>query len=70
MARQSTKQENEIVYVLHTYPFKETSLIVEIFSKVHGRISIVAKGARRPRSLGSRNVAVLSVITSHLVGPR
>ena len=51
MARQSTKQENEIVYVLHTYPFKETSLIVEIFSKVHGRISIVAKGARRPRSL-------------------
>ena len=51
MARQSTKQENEIVYVLHTYPFNETSLIVEIFSKVHGRISIVAKGARRPRSL-------------------
>ncbi|MDB4138870.1 DNA repair protein RecO [Methylophilaceae bacterium] len=51
MARQSTKQENEVVYVLHTYPFKETSLIVEIFSKVHGRISIVAKGARRPRSL-------------------
>ena len=51
MVRQSTKQENEIVYVLHTYPFKETSLIIEIFSKVHGRISIVAKGARRPRSL-------------------
>ena len=51
MARQSTKQENEIVYVLHTYPFKETSLIIEIFSKVHGRISLVAKGARRPRSL-------------------
>ena len=51
MVRQSTKQENEIVYVLHTYPFKETSLIVEIFSKIHGRISIVAKGARRPRSL-------------------
>jgi len=51
MVRQSRKQENEIVYVLHTYPFKETSLIVEIFSKLHGRISIVAKGARRPRSL-------------------
>jgi DNA repair protein RecO (recombination protein O) len=51
MVRQSSKQENEIIYVLHTYPFKETSLIVEIFSKVHGRVSIVAKGARRPRSL-------------------
>jgi len=51
MVRQSTKQENETVYVLHTYPFKETSLIIEIFSKVHGRVSILAKGARRPRSL-------------------
>lgn len=38
------------VYVLHTYPFKETSLVVELFSKDFGRIAAVAKGARRPRS--------------------
>jgi DNA repair protein RecO (recombination protein O) len=38
------------VYVLHTYPFKETSLVVELFSKQFGRIAAVAKGARRPRS--------------------
>lgn len=44
------KHENQVVYILHTYAFKETSLIVELFSKQHGRLSVVAKGARRPRS--------------------
>ena len=45
-----SKKENQNVYILHTYPFKETSLIVDILSKDFGRISVVAKGARRPRS--------------------
>jgi DNA repair protein RecO (recombination protein O) len=44
------KQSNQPVYVLHTYPFKETSLVVELFSKEFGRIAAVAKGARRPHS--------------------
>lgn len=46
----STKQTEQAVYVLHTYPFKETSLIVELFSREFGRITTNAKGARRPRS--------------------
>ena len=37
-------------YVLHTHPFKETSLIVEAFTRDHGRVALVARGARRPRS--------------------
>lgn len=36
--------------MLHTYPFKETSLVVELFTKDFGRIAAVAKGARRPLS--------------------
>jgi DNA repair protein RecO (recombination protein O) len=44
------KQTDQAVYVLHTYPFKETSLVVELFSKELGRIAAVAKGARRPHS--------------------
>ena len=44
------KQDNQAVYVLHTYPFKETSLVAELFSKQFGRVATVAKGARRPRS--------------------
>lgn len=43
--------ENQAVYVLHTYPFKETSLVVELFSQQYGRVAAVAKGARRPHSV-------------------
>ena len=37
-------------FVLHSYPYRETSLIVEVFSRDHGRLGLVAKGARRPMS--------------------
>lgn len=51
MATVSThRQDNQPVYVLHTYPFKETSLVVELFAREFGRVATTAKGARRPRS--------------------
>lgn len=37
-------------FVLHSYPYKETSLIVELFARDFGRIGVVAKGAKRPHS--------------------
>ena len=37
-------------YVLHSYPYRETSLIVQAWTEKHGRIGLVAKGARRPKS--------------------
>jgi DNA repair protein RecO (recombination protein O) len=37
-------------YVLHTYPYKETSLILQLFTERHGRFGAVARGARRPKS--------------------
>ena len=37
-------------YVLHVHPFSETSLIVDVFSRSHGRVPLLARGARRPRS--------------------
>jgi DNA repair protein RecO (recombination protein O) len=42
--------EHEPGYVLHTYPYKESSLIVEAFTRRFGRVAILARGARRPRS--------------------
>jgi DNA repair protein RecO (recombination protein O) len=48
--QESSTKSNQPVFVLHTYPFKETSLVVELFSREFGRIAAVAKGARRPRS--------------------
>ncbi|HTD02956.1 DNA repair protein RecO [Undibacterium sp.] len=37
-------------FVLHSYPYKETSLIIDVFSRDHGRVALVAKGAKRPHS--------------------
>lgn len=37
-------------FVLHSYPYKETSLIVDMFTRDHGRVGLVAKGAKRPLS--------------------
>ena len=44
------KQQDEPAFVLHSYPFRETSLILNVFSRRHGRLAIMARGARRPRS--------------------
>lgn len=37
-------------FVLHSYPYRETSLIVDVFTRDHGRLALVAKGAKRPHS--------------------
>ena len=50
MSSQLRTSEQE-AYVLHTYSYRETSLIVELFTRQYGRIGVVAKGARRPNSL-------------------
>ena len=41
----------EPAYVLHTRAFRETSMIVEAFSRAHGRVAVVARGAKSPRSI-------------------
>jgi DNA repair protein RecO (recombination protein O) len=37
-------------FVLHSYPYRETSLVIDVFSRDHGRLALVAKGAKRPHS--------------------
>ena len=44
------RNELEPAFVLHSYPYKETSLIVEVFARHRGRVGLLARGARRPRS--------------------
>ena len=41
---------NQPAFVLHSYPYKETSLIVEVFARDYGRVPLMAKGAKRPHS--------------------
>jgi len=40
----------EPAYVLHARGYRETSQIVEVFTHRHGRMGLVARGARRPKS--------------------
>lgn len=42
--------DGQQAYVLHSYPYSETSLVVDVFSRQHGRVPLLARGARRPRS--------------------
>ena len=48
--RDKSRPDAQPAFVLHGYPFRETSLIVEAFTREHGRLGLVARGARRPKS--------------------
>lgn len=37
-------------FLLHSSPWRETSLLLETYTRDHGRVVMVAKGARRPTS--------------------
>ena len=37
-------------YILHTRKYQNTSLLVDVFTKQHGRFTALAKGARNPKS--------------------
>ncbi len=37
-------------FILHGRPFRESSQLLEIFGRDSGRLGVVARGARRPRS--------------------
>ncbi|TAF99766.1 MAG: DNA repair protein RecO [Betaproteobacteria bacterium] len=50
MPVQQKKSTPQRAFVLHSYPYKETSLIVDVFTAEQGRIAMVAKGAKRPAS--------------------
>jgi DNA repair protein RecO (recombination protein O) len=54
-AADRNRHHDQPAFVLHSYPYRETSLLVEVFTRDHGRVGLVARGARRPRS-GLRGV--------------
>ena len=41
---------HEPSYVLHRHDWSESSLVLEVFTRHHGRIALIAKGAKRPSS--------------------
>lgn len=47
MARQQVSSQS--AYVLRSRPYRETSLLVEFFTRHHGRISVLSKGCKKGR---------------------
>lgn len=45
-----TRVAGQPAFVLHSYPYKETSLIVDLLTRDYGRVALIAKGAKRPHS--------------------
>jgi DNA repair protein RecO (recombination protein O) len=47
-----TRQRVELVsgYLLHQRPYRESSVLLEIFTETHGRVGLVARGVRSARS--------------------
>lgn len=53
-------------YVLHASPYRETSLLLETFTRNHGRVGLIARGVRGARGQPQR--AVLQPLQPLLLG--
>ncbi|MBL8201957.1 MAG: DNA repair protein RecO [Chromatiales bacterium] len=50
MSGTTSGAELEDAFILHARPYQETSQILEVLGAQHGRVGLVARGARRPKS--------------------
>ncbi len=55
--------DGEIAFVLHTRAYRETSQLVDLFSRRYGRFRVVAKGSRGAKSLTSKSSKILQPFT-------
>lgn len=49
-APSSVRLDQQPAFILHARPYRETSLLLEAFTRDHGRVGLVARGVRRERS--------------------
>jgi DNA repair protein RecO (recombination protein O) len=59
------REQQQSAFVLHQRSYSETSLLLEIYTRRHGRLGLIAKGARRP---SSRSRGVLKPFQPLLLG--
>jgi len=55
--------ENEKAYVLHKRNYRESSHLVDLFSRDYGRLRAVAKGARGKRKLGGQQLQAFTPLS-------
>lgn len=57
--RVSPRQTWQRGFVLHRHAYGDSSLLLEVFTAAHGRLPLLAKGARAPRRGGSARAGLL-----------
>lgn len=50
MSKRAQRVQEACGYLLHASAWRETSLIIQVFTRDHGTVAMVAKGAKRPNS--------------------
>lgn len=60
----------DYAFVLHRYPYRETSFIAELLTQHQGRISVVCKGAQRPKSPLKGLLQAFTPLVIHAQGQR
>lgn len=48
LKRAVNKVLHEPSYILHSQPYRDTSLLLDVFTRHYGRVTVLAKGAKRP----------------------
>lgn len=51
MSRRTHRVQDTTAYLLHATAWRETSLVIQMFTKQYGVVAMVAKGAKRPHSV-------------------
>ena len=51
MNKRALRVQDSFAYMLHATAWRETSLVIQVFSRSHGCLALVAKGAKRPYSI-------------------
>ena len=54
-------------YVLHHRPYRDTSRILELFTRDYGRVSVFASGARSARKAGTALTSILKPFNRLLI---
>ncbi len=49
---------NQPAYVLHRRPYRETSIILDVFTLYHGRLALMARGAQTSKTIAVANLQV------------
>jgi DNA repair protein RecO (recombination protein O) len=49
----------ESAWILHRYPYRDSSLLLEVFSREYGRIGLIARGARSAKGRWQNQLQIL-----------